>query len=158
MAQRLKRLPTMWETWIQSLGWEDPLEKEMATHSSILAGRIPRTEELGKLQSTGSQRVGYNRAKSLMWEELVIPRSVDLTDEWENRTVLSVLYFPSSCSLFLFLYVSPALKTLIITQWLQKCQASCPDKKILKRGIFKCSFKYQMLFLEYVGRLLYPRF
>ena len=53
MAQRLKRLPAMWETWVRSLGWEDPLKKEMATHSSILAWRIPWTEELGGLQSTG---------------------------------------------------------------------------------------------------------
>ena len=53
MAQRLKHLPAMWETWVQSLGREDPLEKEMATHSSVLAWRIPWTEELGGLQSTG---------------------------------------------------------------------------------------------------------
>ena len=53
MVQRLKHLPAMWETWVRSLGWEDPLEKEMATHSSILAWRIPWTEELGGLQSTG---------------------------------------------------------------------------------------------------------
>ena len=53
MAQRLKHLPVMWETWVGSLGGEDPLEKEMATHSSILAWRIPWTEELGGLQSTG---------------------------------------------------------------------------------------------------------
>ena len=45
MAQRIKRLPAMQETWVQSLGWEDPLEKEMITHSSILAWRIPQTEE-----------------------------------------------------------------------------------------------------------------
>ena len=45
----------MWETWVRSLGWEDPLEKEMASHSSILAWKIPWTEELGRLQSTGSQ-------------------------------------------------------------------------------------------------------
>ena len=53
MAQRLKRLPGMQETQVQSLGQEDPLEKEMATHSSILAWRIPWTEELGGLQSMG---------------------------------------------------------------------------------------------------------
>ena len=53
MVQRLKRLPAMRETWVQSLGREDPLEKEMATHSSILAWRIPWTKELGGLQSTG---------------------------------------------------------------------------------------------------------
>ena len=55
MAQRLKHLPAMWETWVRSLGREDPLEKEMATHSSILAWRIPWTEEPGGLQSPGSQ-------------------------------------------------------------------------------------------------------
>ena len=53
VVQRLKRLPAMWENWVRSLGQEDPLEKEMATHSSILAWRIPWMEELGGLQSTG---------------------------------------------------------------------------------------------------------
>ena len=60
MAQRLERLPAMQETWVRSLGWEDPLEKEMATHSSILAWRIPWMEGPGGLQSTGSQRVGHD--------------------------------------------------------------------------------------------------
>ena len=60
VAQRLKHLPAMWETWVQSLGQEDPLEKEMATHSSILAWRIPWTEEPGGLQSTGSLRVEHD--------------------------------------------------------------------------------------------------
>ena len=55
MAQRLKRLPAVWETWVRSLGWEDPLEKEMANYSNILAWEIPWTEEPGGLQSTGSQ-------------------------------------------------------------------------------------------------------
>ena len=57
MAQRLKRLPGMRETQVRSLGREDPLEKEMATHSSTLAWRIPWSEEPGGLQSMGSQRV-----------------------------------------------------------------------------------------------------
>ena len=60
MAQRLKRLPTMWETQVRSLGREDPLEKEMVTHSSILAWKTPRTEKPGRLQSRGSQRVGHD--------------------------------------------------------------------------------------------------
>ena len=60
VAQRLKRLPGMQETWVRSLGQEDPLEKEIATHSSILAWRIPWIEEPGGLQSTGSQRVGHD--------------------------------------------------------------------------------------------------
>ena len=57
VAQMVNRLPTMQETRVQSLGWEDLLEKEMATHSSILAWKIPWTEEPGRLQSVGSQRV-----------------------------------------------------------------------------------------------------
>ena len=61
----VKRLPAMQETWVQSLGWEDLLEKEMATHSSTLAWRIPRTEEPGRLQSMGLQRVGHNGVTSL---------------------------------------------------------------------------------------------
>ena len=60
MAQRLKRLPAMRETWVRSLGRENPLEKGMATRSSILAWSIPLTEEPGGLQSTGSQRVGHD--------------------------------------------------------------------------------------------------
>ena len=59
VVQSLKRLPAMWETWVRSLGQEDPLEKEMATHSSIPAWRIPWMEELGGLQSTG-RKVGHN--------------------------------------------------------------------------------------------------
>ena len=57
MAQRLKCLPAKWETWVQSLGQEDPLEKEMATYSSILACRIQLTEEPGGLKSMGSQEL-----------------------------------------------------------------------------------------------------
>ena len=60
VAQMVKRLPTMRETRVQSLGWEDLLEKEMATHSSILAGKIPWMEEPGRLQSIELQRVGHD--------------------------------------------------------------------------------------------------
>ena len=60
VAQTVKCLSTMRETWVQSLGWEDPLEKEMATPSSTLAWIIPWTEEPGRLQSMGSQRVGHD--------------------------------------------------------------------------------------------------
>ena len=62
MAQVVKNLPTVWEVWVRSLGWEDPLEKGMATHSSILSWRAPWTEEPGGLQSMESQRVGHNWA------------------------------------------------------------------------------------------------
>ena len=60
VVQTVKRLPTMWKTRVQSLDQEDLLEKEMVTHSSILAWTIPWTEEPGRLQSMGSQRVGYD--------------------------------------------------------------------------------------------------
>ena len=60
MAQKVKHLPAVWETWVRSLGWEDPLQKEKATHSSTLAWKIPWTEKPGRLQSMGSQRVGHN--------------------------------------------------------------------------------------------------
>ena len=65
LAQRVKRLPAMQETWVRSLGQEDPLEKEMATHSSTLAWKITWTEKPGRLQSMGSQRVGHDWATSL---------------------------------------------------------------------------------------------
>jgi len=60
VAQTVKHLPTMWETWVQSLGREDLLEKEIAIHSSILAWKIPWTEEPGRLQSMESRRVGHD--------------------------------------------------------------------------------------------------
>ena len=60
MGQLVKNLLAMWETWVRSLGWEDPLEKGKATHSSILAWRIPWTEGPGGLQSMGLQRIRHD--------------------------------------------------------------------------------------------------
>ena len=60
VAQTVKNLPAMWETWVRSLGWKDPLRKGKATYSSILACRILWTVEPGRLQSMGSLRVGHN--------------------------------------------------------------------------------------------------
>ena len=60
VAQTVKHLPTMRETWVRSLGWEETLEKETATHSSTLAWKIPWMKETGALQSMGSQRVGHD--------------------------------------------------------------------------------------------------
>ena len=67
VAQMVKNLPAMQETWVQSLGLGDPLEKGMATHSSILAWRIPWTEEPGRLQCMGLQRVGYSGATNTLY-------------------------------------------------------------------------------------------
>ena len=81
-AQRLKHLPAMQETWVRSLGQEDPLDKEMATHSNILAWRIPWRKEPGRLQSMGSQRVGHDWATSLSlsWKNNKI-RGLTLTSD-----------------------------------------------------------------------------
>ena len=92
VAQRLKRLPAMQETWVRSLGREDPLEKEMATHSSILAWRIPWTEEPGGLQPTGSQRVWHDWVISLSF---TFPFN-ELYSLCHNYSTLSVLS-ESSC-------------------------------------------------------------
>ena len=66
----VKNLPAMWEIWVWSLGWEDPWEKGMATHSSFLAWRIPRTEEPGGLQPMGSQRVGHDWTERLLLSDV----------------------------------------------------------------------------------------
>ena len=71
MVQTVKSLPATWETRVWSLGREDPLEKEMATHSSILAWEIPWTEESGGLQSMGLQRVGHDWATSLSFYSVI---------------------------------------------------------------------------------------
>ena len=71
VAQLEKNLPAVQETWVRSLGWKDPLAKEMATHSSILAWKIPWTEEPGGLQSMGSQRVGYDWATNTSLYEII---------------------------------------------------------------------------------------
>ena len=69
----VKNLTAMWETQIQLLGWEDPLKKEVASHSSILAWRIPCTEKHGRLQPMGSQRVRHNRVKPLRKHSPFLP-------------------------------------------------------------------------------------
>ena len=79
----VKPLPTMPETWVRSLGQEDPLEKEMATYSSILAWKIPWMEELGGLQSIGSQRVGHDCATSLSLSSIY---SLCCTRYWGNTS------------------------------------------------------------------------
>ena len=82
VALTVKHLPTMRETQVQSLGWEDLLEKEMATHSTTLALKIPWTEEPGRLQSTGLQRLGHN------WVTLL---SLSGSVLWKSRVLESVL-------------------------------------------------------------------
>ena len=78
VAQSVKHLLAVWETWVQFLGREVPLEKEMTTHFSILAWRIPWREESGGLQSTGSQRVGHDLELSFFWVPALV-RELDPT-------------------------------------------------------------------------------
>ena len=75
-AQTVKHLPIMRETRVQPLGWKDPLEKEMATHSSILAWKIPWMVEPGRLQSMGSQRVGHNWATEQLHFHIIFSQSM----------------------------------------------------------------------------------
>ena len=87
-AQSVQNLPAMSETWVQSLDQDDPLEKEMATHTSSLTKRIPRTEESLRLQSTGSQRVGHDLATK--------PTQLDfLLGQWWCRLVSFLCLSPA---------------------------------------------------------------
>ena len=90
VAQMVKDPPAMWKTWVRSLGWEDPLEKGMATHSSILAWKIPWTEEPGGLQSMGSQSVGHD------W---VTQHSAQHMEGYSNIT------HESTCIIYIYLYM-----------------------------------------------------
>ena len=108
VAQTVKRLPTVQETWVLSLGWEDPLEKEMATHSSILAWKIPWMEERGRLQSMGSQIVGCDWATSLTF----ITKTIQVI-----FMRLSGFYYYQSVQLLSLIW-------LFATPWTTTCQAS----------------------------------
>ena len=85
MVQTIKHLPTMRETRVQSLGWEDALEKGMATYSSILAWKIPRTEEPGRLQSMESQRVGHNSETSLSFTLKDLKKKIEMMKNMQHR-------------------------------------------------------------------------
>ena len=117
VAQRVKRLPAMQETRVQSLGREDPLEKEMATHSSILAWRIPWTEKPGGLQSTGSQRVGHDCATSIS-----LSRSLVGARRMLVFTVEQVFLLPREVWLT---QNADAQCTVGVSEWV-KADQSCP--------------------------------
>ena len=94
LVQRLKHLPAMWETWVRSLGREDPLEKEMATHSSVLAWRIPWMEEPGGLQSTGRKESDSTEWLHFHFHHLllkiILPPSTCFCNSVKNN--LAILY------------------------------------------------------------------
>ena len=105
-GSEVKHLPAMWETRVQSLGWEDPLQKEIATHFSTLAWKIPWTEEPGSLQSMGSQKVGHDQATSLHFTLLSAVR-VGSSAYLRLLILLPVILIPacaSSSTAFLMMY------------------------------------------------------
>ena len=103
VAQTEKNLLARQETRVQSLGWEDPLERRMATHVCIFARRIPRTEEADQLQSMGSQRVGHNRATNTSPFNVYVRMLLSL---FVPRLPVSTVSTP--CSLCPHLYSCPA--------------------------------------------------
>ena len=108
MSQMVKNLPMMQETWVWSLGQEDPLEKGMATHSCILAWRIPWTEEPGGLQSMGSQRIRYDWVTNTSLQNLYV--FLRFTDLW--------FFVDNLCdekSLFIYLFL--AMQDLCCCLW-----------------------------------------
>ena len=129
VAQRLKRLPAMWETWVRSLGQEDPLKKEMATHSSILAWRIQWTEELGGLQSTGSQRIRHDWVTSL---------SLSINIQWCGAYYLAFVY--EAGTLILFLKIKPTVQ----------CQSKDPLHTVKAYSHTVCPFLGHLLWSLYV--------
>ena len=124
MDQPLKRLPGLQETWIQSLGWEDPVEKRMATHSSILAWRNPWTEEPGGIQSMGSQRVGpdwvtntsysYCRMNLFMNSSVTFNMYIDSQSHYHNHTDLSIKKISLCCSLIIKSSLLPASRNPLL--------------------------------------------
>ena len=102
VAQTVKRLPAMWETWVLSLGQEDPLEKEMATHSSTHAWKILWTKEPGRLQSMGSQTVGHDWATSLLLFSSPTLACRFFLPLSHLGSPFKVLYYKIRCVLFIF--------------------------------------------------------
>ena len=141
VAQMVKSLPTVWETWVWSLGQEDPLEKEMATHSSILAWKIPWTEKPGRLQSMELQRVRHNWVTSLsfygfssshawMWE-------LDHKEGWMVKNW--------------------RFRTVVLEKILESPLNSRPNQSILKEINLEYSLKALLLKLklQYFGHLMW---
>ena len=95
VPQMVKNLPSMQETWVRSLGWEDPLEKGMATHSSLLAWRIPWTQEPGEIQSMGLQRVGHSYVTNTFTFHFFRQReTLDVSSTKKRRKLIAILNLP----------------------------------------------------------------
>ena len=127
MAQTVKCLPTTRETWIQSLGWEDLLEKEMTTHSRILAWNIPWMEEPGRLQSMGSQRVGHDWATSLLFSPFFCYRSnFYKTASWQLIQIFREQLFMvlRVCPSLVSWIQAPSERIILVSFWRSYCPSS----------------------------------
>ena len=140
LAQMVKNLPAIQETWVQSPGAEDALEKEMATHSSILAWRIPWTEEPGRLQSMGSQRGGHSWATTTLSPSNVM-NSVELNFGLHHNS--SSLHLPRCLSGILLFLLIP-LPGLILPSLCPLPSLSCLAPS-LPRPLF---YYVQILYLK----------
>ena len=126
VAQLVKDPPAMWETWVRFLGWEDPLEKEMATHNSILAWRIPWTEEPGGLQSMGLQRVRRDWAANIFTFHYYLQSQVDrapLVQLWTGYILIPCMctcvhvYDGAMCLLFISSTYCKSMTGLCHVHW-----------------------------------------
>ena len=128
-SQMVKSLPAMWETWVQSLGQEDSLEKEMATHSSILAWKIPRTEEPARLQSMGLQRVRHEWETSLSYHFMIHRKVVKRVNLKSSHQKEKCFYWHNGCSVrwWILCMLSCFNRVqLLMTWWTAACQAPLP--------------------------------
>ena len=133
MAQTVKRLPTRRKTWVHSLGQEDPLEKEMATHSSTHAWKIPCTEEPGRLQSMGSQRVEH---------------------DWATSLSLYIYYVPT-LNCFISILLLSVIAVLILSAWENPIQHAFPERSITHKRHFTLSPAIQCRQLGWLNLISY---
>ena len=133
VAQMVKCLPTMRETWVQSLGQEDLLEKEMATHCRILAWKIPWTEDPGRLQSMGSQRVGHNFVYNPLYSFVYYPLQIFFP--------FHRLSFHCVITSFVVKELSCSFDVVALVHFLFCClYFRCRIQKNLPRSMSKCFF------------------
>ena len=148
MTQTVKNLPAMWETWVQSLGQEDPLQKGMAIHSSILIWRIPGTEEPDGLQSMGSQRVGHNWATNTnkAHKALGTVSGTKETPDVQQLLITTVTLLSPHLLITMIILLSPHLTRT------EDSNPTCGSSALWEPE-WACSFLYLMWLLDLTGRL-----
>ena len=162
----VKRMPTTQETWVQSLGREDPLEKEMATHSSTLAWKIPWIQEPGRLQSVGPQRVGHDWVTSpylTLPNLLYYPTLISIHDYWKKYSFDYMdLFWQNDVSAFnilsRFVIAFLSRSKYLFISWLQSWSAVILEpKKIKSAVVFTFPPSYRCVLIK-MSTWLAPRF